>query len=311
MKETSKQFLQYAVSHLETMISPDTIELYDKGSIFPSDANPIVALFTEYTTYEIDNYENIINSTNEFFDFLTKSEPYKTDKFAKFLIGQAQRTITRMINKFSYENNGQKFANLVYTLSPTNPQKSHILDVGPGEVPYSSLALATGTKQVSAMDESFLFSNDSLKAMNVNSITQYFDQNTNIDDYDFVVGSFPCTAIPYIVQNCAKENKPYFLLLCDCATYSKHIPILNDFAEIGKYTWKSILPELDPKITMFDDYAFNLGATEEQVKRVISKINLPNVQKLLPTISADQLVFDSADVNVSISDTSCSTWTKE
>ena len=307
MKEISKQFLSESIEYIRAFISPELINRFNKNSFLPSKENPIVELYSNYSSLEIDDYNLIIDATNEFFDFLTNTDIYQTDKFFSFSIHHAKKVITRMINRFSYENSGQKFANTVHNLSPTKPENAHILDVGPGVVPYSSLALATSTKKVSAMDEFFLFSNESLKSMNVNAIENYFDQNTNIDDYDFVVGSCPCTAIPYIVQKCKNQNKPYFLMLCDCATYSKKIPILNEFADLGKYTWNAILPEIDPQITIFDDYAFNIGDSPEIAKRVILNTNNTKKHSRLPTVPADKLIFDSNDIIIETSSITSST----
>lgn len=311
MKNISKQFLSESIEHLRASISPELIDRFNRSSFLPSKENPIISLYSDYSSLEIDSYEKIINATNEFFEFLTNTDIYKTDKFFSHSIHHAQKVVTRLINRFSYENSGQKFANTVHKLSPTKPENAHILDVGPGFVPYSSLSLATSTKKVSAMDEFFLFSSQSLDSMNVTAIESYFDQNTNIDNYDFVVGSCPCTAIPYIVQKCTAQNKPYFLMLCDCATYSKKIPILNEFAELGKYTWASILPEIDPKITLFDDYAFNLGSSPELAKRVILSTNTSKKHTRLPTISAEKLIFDSEDIHFDASDLTSQTWTLE
>lgn len=311
MKEISKQFLSESIDYLRAFISPELIDRFNKNSFLPSKENPIIELYSNYSSLEIDDYNRIIDATKEFFDFLTNSNIYQTDKFFAFAIHHAKKVITRMVSRFSYENSGQKFANTVHNLSPTKPENAHILDVGPGIVPYSSLALATSTKKVSAMDDFFLFSNQSLQAMNVNAIEEYFDQNTNIDDYDFVVGSCPCTAIPYIVQKCKNQNKPYFLMLCDCATYSKKIPILNEFAELGKYTWSSILPEIDPKITIFDDYAFNLGSNPDLVKRIILNSNNAKKHNRLPTFYADKILFDSADIQIKASDLTQSTLSLE
>ena len=39
---------------------------------------------------------------------------------------------------------------------------------------------------------------------------------SDISDYDIVVGRAPCTAIVPIVTLCKEANKPYIILLCDC-----------------------------------------------------------------------------------------------
>lgn len=314
MKESSRAFLEKTIPSLRSIVTANIDDLFeDSLDLAFEEHNAIVDLYTVYTSYEIDSFDKIVSGTNEFFTFLIESKPYKTDRLVRDSINRAMRIITRHINRFSYENLGNKFAQAALNLSPTNPQFSHILDVGPGYVPYSSLVLATETKDVSAMDKDFLFSTTSLKNMNVNASLAYFGKNTPIDDYDFVIGSCPCSAIPYIVAKCKLANKPYFLQLCDCAIYDKRVSILDSFAAKGKYKWSDILPELDPDIKFYDDYAFNLGASPAQVKRVISRIYGSSSTGKLPIISADQLIFDPTDPNVSISsmDFNSSAWSKE
>ncbi len=311
MKDISKQFLIESIKSLEEFLSPEIIARFDRNSFLPSKDNPITTLYTEYSGLEIDSYDRIIDATYEFFEFLTNSEICKNNNIVFAMVKHANQVISRKINRFSYENLGHKFAKLVQEVSPSNPKDSHILDVGPGIIPYSSLALALSTEKVSAMDESFLFSSQSLASMNVLGIEHFFDQNTNIDDFDFVVGSCPCTAIPYIVQKCKAQNKPYFLLLCDCATYNKNIQILNDFAKKGAFTWDKILPILDPQITLFEDYAFNLGYNAEATKRFLTKSHFPHVKRTKPKISANKLKFDLNEISIETADLGLSTWTKE
>lgn len=308
MKDISKQFLIESEKNLRAIVMPSEDDLFGDSSSFFDGENAIIDLFTQFSSFEIDDINQILDSTDEFFDFLMSTKTYQTDRLVKKAIDQARRSLRRDMRVFFHES---KFANTVYELSPTSPQNSHILDVGPGEVPYSSLVLATETKKVSAMDKSFLFSIESLKQMNVNAFNTYFDQNTNIDDYDFVVGSCPCTAIPYIVDKCVKQNKPYFILLCDCATYSTQIPIMNDFAMQKKFTWNQILPELDPNIKFYDDYAFNLDASPEQVKAVIEQVNDPYTQNKLKSIKPRRLILDEPDTLVLKPTSNGYEWVKE
>lgn len=255
MKELSLQFLNDAVSQNPLLYKDDIIELY-----------------TMYTGIEIVDYERIIDATNEFFDYLISTNAFKNSRQMQSATLAAQNVITPKIAKFSYNTFEKMFAETILELSPTSPQNSHILDVGPGIIPYSSLAIATEAKNVSAMDKEFLFAIESLKAMNVNAIDMYFDENTSIDDYDFVVGRCPCSAIPHIVKKCKEANKPYFLELCNCALPNRKIYLRDEhFREV--YSWKNVLPDIDPNIKFYEDYAFNLDASPEQVKSVISKIH--------------------------------------
>ena len=166
MKEISKQFLIESQDKLRTIVMPSEEDLFGNSSYFFSGENGIIDLYTQFTSFEIDNIYQILDLTDEFFDFLMNTKAYQTDRVVKKAVDSARRNIRRDMRVFFHES---KFANTVYELSPTKPQNAHILDVGPGEIPYSSLALATQTKQVSAMDKSFLLSVESLKRMNVNA----------------------------------------------------------------------------------------------------------------------------------------------
>lgn len=118
--------------------------------------------------------------------------------------------------------------------------------------------------------------------MNVVGLQQYFDKKTPISDYDIIVGRAPCTAIKPIVESCSNENKPYFLLLCDCA--------LPEAAKTDAETlgWEKILPVIDPHIRFHGRYAFNIDATPEQVKKII-KDYTPKPQKIIVPTPLDHL----------------------
>ena len=310
MKDSSRMFLENASNHLRRLLVSDISDLndYDSGSDFEAH-NPIVDLYTKYTAYEIDNYEHIVEATNEFFDFLQQTDQYNRDHFVQMAVKRAKRIVNVLISRFVYKKHADSFSRMIFTLSPSDPSQSHILDVGPGRVPYSSLEIATKTKKVSAMDKNFLFALDSLKAMNVFAQESYFGKDSSIDEFDFIVGRFPCSAIPYIVSKCKAQNKPYFLQLCECALFDKNVEILDDFASAGKYSWIEILPDLDPNIKFYEDYAFNIGSSVEQVGRAIQRIVGPASKPTPPFIKSDQLVFSKEEtVSVDCSETA---WTKE
>ena len=283
MKQSSKEFLTSSLPHLHAMIFSDIDEYFnDFPELVYGEHNVIIDLYTMYTTYEIDDYNHIVEATNEFFEFLINSKPYQNDNSVKDSINRARRIVTRFVNKFMNLDSGSSFAKTALKLSPSNPQNSHILDVGPGFAPYSSLYLANKSKKVSAMDKDYLFSTQSLSSMNVDAQKRYFDGKTDVDNYDFVVGCRPCSAIPYIVSQCEKSNKPYFLLLCDCAIYDKNNPFLKDYVHKGKFKWNEILPELDPYIKFYDDFAFNIDASPEQIKQITSNIIMKKIPRILP-----------------------------
>lgn len=255
MKDISKQLIDDSISKNMLLCEDNVIDL-----------------FAMYTGLEIDEYKKIIKSSNEFFEYLQTSPLYIQNKHYRKAVCSARDYICDKLSKFAYTTFEKKFAETVLEISPTKPENAHILDVGSGYIPYSALALGTETKQTSTMDDEFLFAVESLKAMNVNAHLMYFDENTPVDDYDFVVGKCPCSAIPHIVSQCVKANKPYFIELCNCALPNRELYIRNaNFEE--SYSWKNVLPNIDPNVKFFDDYAFNLDASPEQVKKVINAIN--------------------------------------
>lgn len=302
MKEKSKEFLTSSLPYLHAMVVSDIDEYLDE---FPEltygEHNVIIDLYTMYTTYEIDDYNHIIEATNEFFEFLTNSQPYQNDTFVKDSINRAQRIVTRLVNKFMNHDSGSSFAKAVLELSPSHPSDSHILDVGPGFTPYSSLYLANTSKKVSALDKDYLFSIESLSEMNVDAKKEFFSPKTAVDDYDFIVGCRPCTAIPYVVSQCKDSNKPYFLQLCDCSLYDKDMPILNAFAKKGKMKWTDILTELDPNIKFYEDFAFNIDATPEQVQQIISQRFVNRTPSSVPKMPTAKFGFTT--INSSINET--------
>ncbi len=142
-------------------------------------------------------------------------------------------------------------------------KRDRLLDVGPGRVPVSSILLQEGREpyKVSAMDW-IVLPKVVMDRFSVERKFEYFNSATSIDRFDYVVANKACTAIPDIVSSCYKSNKGYFMKLCDCS------------APKGRISgWHPYLREIDPAI-QFDstgEYAFNIGATREQVDRMIAE----------------------------------------
>ncbi len=282
MKDISKKLLDDAVANNFLLCRDDVVDL-----------------FTLYTGLEIDAYEKIIDASNEFFDYLEASDNYYKNRQFQTAVKSAENYIANKMIKFSYSTFEKKFAEAVLEISPIKPENAHILDVGSGKVPYSSLAMATDAKKVSSMDKDFLFAIESLKAMNVDALDMYFDENTPVEDYDFVVGKCPCSAIPHIVSQCVKANKPYFMELCNCALPNRKI-YLRDSNFDEAYSWKNVLPNIDPNIKFFDNYAFNLDASPEQIKAIVDNINdciMPSKKFQVPAL---KLVFPSDTITTSV-----------
>lgn len=140
----------------------------------------------------------------------------------------------------------EEFAKLVEHI--VGKQKTKILDVGSGQVPYSSILLAKdNVGDINSMDR-FGISNTSIEKMKVTPHDEFFTEKTPVETYEFVVANRACSAIPHIVATCAKYKKPYFIKLCPCESPNHQID-----------GWKDFLSTLDENISFNDkDFAYNL-----------------------------------------------------
>ena len=158
---------------------------------------------------------------------------------------------------------GQKtFAENINTIRSPKPL-GHVLEVGAGHQPISSMYLTKYATRVSAMDSYFYLSQQALKNMNVIPITELMNENTNISEYDMVIGRAPCDAITHIVTACKKYNKPFIILLCDCKLDSS---LMADTESLG---WENVLPKIDPNVRFHGQYAYNFDAIPEQIKKIV------------------------------------------
>lgn len=245
---TFRKFLKNNPYSKEGFNIPEMFKLYSTLSIFnEKDLNNCIDGFLEVIRSSID----CVNFTNE-----NDSEHF-IENCSEFLAELHMLLMDTEKAKPNY------FTKVVSTLAPNN-QDTRFLDVGAGDIPFSSMVLAKSFKDVTAMDK-LILSNQCLQRFNVKGKNEYFGEKTKVDDYDFVVGKRPCSAIENIVKNASSANKPYFLELCSC--------------ELGKIAtregfyrgWEDILPEYDSNIKFYHKFAFNLDATQEQVGRLLEK----------------------------------------
>ena len=222
-------------------------------------------LYAMFASISIFSIEDIFLSPNRFKKFVTDnidliqpdSSIMNKARVMSLLDGKC-KILTNKIKTFCGLTQ-QQFAEIVGKLSGTNVT---ILDVGAGDFPYSSILLGDAKTSVSAMDRKFELPPDVLERLNVDPKLQYFTEGTDISKYDLVVGQRPCSAIEKMVKECVKQNKPYFIELCNC-----HIPPSKTPGKPA--VWSEILPDIDSYVRFYGDYAFNIDATEEQVKQVI------------------------------------------
>lgn len=227
-------------------------------------SHTLTKLFKIYTSYEIKNYDDfflkdhhrdfvnfVVENINMFNGFgtgeneiLTEEDKQSISRFASSTCAQLNLVISKFFAP--YRHSQENFVKKVEDILGTSRPK--ILEIGSGKVPYSSLLLAKDLGHIDSMDR-FILSDESLKNMNVEPHDQYFEMETNIKDFDMVIGNKPCSAISAIVTNCSATKKPYFIELCGCD--APHQDIDN---------WYELLKEQDKNI-QFDQknhYAYNL-----------------------------------------------------
>lgn len=251
MKQSTKQLI---LEFVQTHSLNDDYTIYDL----------FMGLYAEQ---EFSSKETLLGGINEFFDYLKDIVPYIRYNQNTILLGNISNVIEstrkRILNIFNEKTFSEPadFVSNVGTVLGTN--NVNLLDVGPCPTAASSILFGSKLKRVTAMDSHFYLSLQALKNMNIVGLQQYFNDKTNVSDYDIIVGRAPCTAIKPIVTACAKDNKPYFVLLCDCALPDN---AKTDAESLG---WENVLPEIDPNVRFHGRYAFNIDATPEQVKKII------------------------------------------
>lgn len=237
------------------------LELYPYGN---DGKYEIDRLFKIYTETEIEKLSDIFDESKQrdFKNFIIENthlmRGLKKDengnileeeiRYARTLAHKKTYPLAFLTIRFFKDNRQEQedFVKLVEHIA--GKQKTKILDVGSGQIPYSSILLANdNVGDISSMDK-FGISNKSLENMKVTPYDEYFTEKTPVKDYELVVANKACSAIPHIVATCANKKVGYLVKLCPCEAPGHKIE-----------GWKEYLPTLDEKIK-FDknDYAFNL-----------------------------------------------------
>ena len=228
--------------------------------------NNLLNLFRFYTDNNIKKADDIQPTISQFKHILSLTADYL--KFpceqSKQLFGTDMHRLFSHLKGFSSDlsTSYKEYLHIVKTLMPTK-EGGHLLDVGCGKVaPLGSIELSKSIDKVSAMDK-HLLSPTTINKLGVNGIYGYFNKQSDVSNYDFVTGRAPCGAIDSIVDVCSKNNTPYFIRTCNC-----QLP--------ADQYWQDILPEIDPNIQFYGDYAFNADASVEQVQNITSNFYTPN-----------------------------------
>lgn len=250
------------------------------------------SLFYAYESKAINSIEGLFVATQEFVKFLyyNKQKILKSIKTTSPLtLAYFEKEYDQILFAFDHISDNEqiemqsKFVRLSGMLY--DEANTKILDVGAGGIPLTSFLFTNDYSDVSSMDR-FLLSEEFLKAQNITPYNQYFTRSTKVSDFDYVVGRRPCSAITNIVENCAKENKPYFLELCDC-----HLDKIKLPDGSHPSSWEEVLPDLDHDIKFVDNYAFNIDASKSQVVSIIEHLH--------PHIFQSQSEFTNAFIALS------------
>lgn len=135
-----------------------------------------------------------------------------------------------------------------------------ILEVGSGEVPYTSLIMAKDGYNITSIGE-FQLPDECLERLHLKSYRGLFTETTKVKDFDVVVGRRPCSAIRPMVTNCAKEEVPYMIRLCACELPRQDI-----------YDWRWILEKKDPNIRFSQSYVYNMDNASFNPSKPITEI---------------------------------------
>ncbi len=209
-------------------------------------------LFDIYTAVEITTLQDLYKDHNDFRTFIVDNMEFfnNEDKDDRRLISSVAflklRCFRIITNKFfrTHREYQETFAKEVEAVVG-HDKSVKILEVGSGEVPFSSIILGSDGYDVTTMDD-FYISPKCLENFSVKSFRQLFNDTTRVKDFDIVVGRRPCSAIENIVASCKRDNVPYFMKLCGCKSPTGNIS-----------GWKPILTTLDRGITFNSTYAYN------------------------------------------------------
>ncbi len=224
--------------------------------------------YKEIIPREYNSITELIIGINDFCSFLIK---HASD--INFYAGKNKKTVIKIIedtreklteNFLGYSTTEQMFFAEVLANVVEKPNQKSILEVGSGVFPIASLHMAKKFKRVSAMNPYFFLSTLALNNMKVYPISNMFNINTDISDFDIVVGKCPCSAIEPIVKLCSAQKKPYFVELCNCSIDEIYA------ANTDSYGWENVLPTFDPDIKFYKNFAFHL---DEKTEKVIESIN--------------------------------------
>lgn len=236
----------------------------------------VIDFYRVYSELNVTNFAELVSSPENFKNFLYENiHQIKADDTASqtrlpLTIAKSIDILQRRTSLLTNPEQ-EKYANIVNILSGKN-SSAKILDVGPGKIPASSILLGENHNIVTAMDSHFDISEKTLGRLNVSPVTKYFKPETSVEEFDFITGNKPCSAIESIVQACAKANKPYYIELCSCdVPYRAHMGDKHNYPAFG---WENILPDYDSHIKFSGPIAYNIDATANQMNTLLNEAKI-------------------------------------
>lgn len=240
---------------------------YIKKHIYGQDGDyTLFNLFKLYADKEVKTYRDIVSCGKEFMNFVKKNKDKIQTEALKYDYCDFEDDLIDIdyaINGLIQESRVDEVNSFVDFVDYFTHNGEHILDVGAGAVPMSSIKLAAHNRDVSAMDKLMLSDELLASTFGVAAKDELFTTQTDVSSYDYLVGNRPCGAIGDIVEVANRENKAYILNLCHCeaAGYAKKKGMKGD-------NWFEILPEIDSKIKFADHVATNLDISDEKLSEV-------------------------------------------
>lgn len=194
-------------------------EIYLEEEI--DDVDTFFKIFTNKSGREIDFYHFIMSHIDDF--QISKKYLEEVDTTPEEVLSHdaimASKKVIGALPK-GYVRNKQKFVNIAKSII----RSGRMLEVGSGtDIPVSSMLFAKELGEISSMDK---FHNhwsclDFFKKLKINAIDGFFTNDTDIKNYDVIVGQHPCDAIIPIVEKLGNsDEKEYFIEMCDCASPS-------------------------------------------------------------------------------------------
>ena len=258
-------------------------------------------LYNLFITLEVKDVVSLLHSPNDFQDFvieninLIKSEQPMLQYTLRVALERFKSKLVKKL-EYAFSTSNAMFAKTVDALAPS--EQTRILDVGSGEIPSSSILLGGLKHKVTSMDSLIILPKDALANLNVTLDKRFFGKNLPVQDFDFVVGKYPCNAIIPIVEECSAANKPYLIKLCN-----HNIPGFKFDTLDWREGWKRILPNIDKYIKFYDEYAFNIDLSDEAVKKIITlyESEIPRCQKqsLVPLVDTSGFDLDALKFSTS------------